>query len=128
MQANYSGLRAARRTAEEQAAAYQEAIDILTDQVPMSEGQRETVGLLGRLVYDWEVEHEEPITATPQEIVASLLEAKGLPQSALVPAVFPNRHNVSSFLAGRRRLTYDRAAQLAAFFHVSPAVFFPRQS
>jgi HTH-type transcriptional regulator/antitoxin HigA len=112
-------------TSEGQAEAYRAAIDELTDHVPLSEGQREMVGLLGQLVHAWESEHEEPITATPQEIVASLLEANGLPQSALVPEVFANRHNASEFLAGRRGISYRRAAKLAAFFHVSPAVFFP---
>ena len=93
----------------------------------MSAGQREIVGLLGQLVYDWEEEHEEPITATPQEMVRFLLEQNGLPQMALVPDVFPTRQNVSEFLAGRRRLSYDRAAKLAAFFHLSPAAFYPAQ-
>jgi antitoxin component HigA of HigAB toxin-antitoxin module len=49
----------------------------------------------------------------------------GLPQAALVPDVFPNRQNVSAFLAGRRRLTYDRAVKLGAFFNLPPAVFYP---
>ena len=56
-------------TSEEQAEAYRRVVDVLTDQSPMSEGQRDMVGLLGQLVYDWESEHEEPLTATPQEIV-----------------------------------------------------------
>jgi hypothetical protein len=38
-----------------------ELIDILTDLPRLSEGQREFVGLLGQLLYDWEAEHEEPI-------------------------------------------------------------------
>jgi HTH-type transcriptional regulator/antitoxin HigA len=113
---------------EEQAEMYRHAIDVLTDQVPMSDGQREMVGLLGQLVHDWEAEHEEPISATPQEVVASLLEENGLPQSALVPDVFANRHNVSEFLAGRRSISYQRAAKLADFFHVSPAALYPRAS
>jgi HTH-type transcriptional regulator/antitoxin HigA len=112
-------------TSEEQAERYRNAIDVLTDLRPMSDGQREMVGLLGQLVYDWESEQEEPITATPQEIVASLLEENGLPQNALVPDVFPNRHNVSEFLAGRRGISYDRASRLAHFFHVSPSLFYP---
>lgn len=115
-------------TSEDQAETYRDAIDVLTDQRPMSEGQREMVGLLGQLVYDWESKHEEPIAATPQEIVASLLEENELPHSALVPDVFPNRHNVSEFFAGRRGISYERTARLARFFHVSPAVFYPPRS
>jgi HTH-type transcriptional regulator / antitoxin HigA len=114
-------------TSEEQADNYLEAIDTLTDLPDMSAGQREMVGLLGQLVYDWEEEHEEPITATPAEMVRFLLESNNLPQAALVPDVFPNRHNVSDFLAGKRGISYGRAAKLAAFFHLSPATFYPAQ-
>lgn len=112
---------------ETQADRYLAVIDIFTDLPNMSVGQREMVALLGQLVYDWEVEHEEPIVATPAEIVRFLLEENNLPHSALVPNVFPNRQNVSEFLSGKRRLSYDRAAKLAAFFHLSPAIFYPEQ-
>jgi HTH-type transcriptional regulator / antitoxin HigA len=114
-------------TSERQASRYLDVIDTLTDLPEMSAGQREIVALLGQLVYDWEEEHEEPITATPAEMVRFLLEENDLPQSALVPEVFPNRQNVSEFLAGKRRISYDRAAKLAAFFHLSPATFYPVQ-
>jgi HTH-type transcriptional regulator/antitoxin HigA len=114
-------------TSEEQAEAYRELIDILTDRT-MSDGQRDMVGLLGRLVADWEEEHEGPIAVTPQDVVRFLLEENGLPQSALVPSVFPTRPGVSAFLSGRRPLTYDRAAKLAAFFNLSPAAFYPRRA
>jgi HTH-type transcriptional regulator/antitoxin HigA len=112
---------------EEQADRYLKAIDSLTDLRDMSVGQREMVGLLGQLVYDWEQEHEEPITATPADLVRFLLKENNLAQSALVPDVFANRQNVSEFLSGKRRISYDRAAKLAAFFHLSPAAFFPRR-
>lgn len=108
-----------------QADQYLKAINTLTDLHEMSAGQLDAVRLLGRLVAQWEEEREEPITATPQEKVRHLLEENGLSQAALVPDVFPNRQNVSAFLAGRRRLTYDRAVKLGAFFHLPPAAFYP---
>jgi HTH-type transcriptional regulator / antitoxin HigA len=108
-----------------QADQYLKAINSLTDLHEMSAGQLDAVRLLGRLVAQWEEEREEPITATPQEKVRHLLEENGLSQAALVPDVFPNRQNVSAFLAGRRRLTYDRAVKLGAFFHLPPAAFYP---
>lgn len=111
-------------TSQQQADEYLAVIDTLTNH-PMSEGRREMVGLLGQLVHDWEQKHEEPITATPQEVVRFLLQENGLPQSALVPEVFANRHHVSAFLAGKRALTYDRAAKLGAYFHLSPGAFYP---
>jgi hypothetical protein len=39
--------------------------------------------------------------------------------------VFPSAPAVSDFLAGRRPLNYERVDKLAAFFHVSPALFCP---
>lgn len=110
---------------QEQAGQYLEAIDTLTGLREMSEGQRDEVRLLGRLVGEWEEKCEEPIAATPQERVRHLLEENGLSQAAPVPDVFPNRQKVSAFLAGWRRLTYDRAVKLGAFFHLPPAAFFP---
>lgn len=109
----------------QEAEATGKLIDVLTDLPQLSEGQREFAALLGQLLYDWEAEHEEPIEASPQEIVRSLLEDNGLRQVDLVGPVFPTRSAVSDFLAGRRPLSYERAGKLAEFFHVSPAVFYP---
>jgi HTH-type transcriptional regulator/antitoxin HigA len=100
-------------------------IETLTDLSQLSEGQREFVGLLGQLLYDWESEYEEPIEVSPGEIVHSLLEDNGLRQVDLVGPVFPSAPAVSDFLAGRRPLSYERVDKLAAFFHVSPALFYP---
>ena len=110
---------------EEEAERFHVVVDALTDLPHPSEGQREFVGLLGQLLYDWESSHEEPIEATPTEIVSSLLEDNGLRQVDLVGPVFPTRSAVSDFLAGRRPLSYERVLKLAEFFHISPAVFFP---
>jgi HTH-type transcriptional regulator / antitoxin HigA len=112
---------------EKEARIAGELIDTLTDLPRLSDGQREFVGLLGQLVYDWEMEHEEPIDVSPQEVVRSLLDDNGLRQADLVGPVFPSRSAVSDFLAGRRSLSYERAGKLAVFFHVSPAVFYPER-
>jgi HTH-type transcriptional regulator/antitoxin HigA len=109
---------------EAQAESYRDAIDVLTSRPGMSDGQREMVGLLAQLVYDWEEETEEPITGTPAGVVQLLLDDRGLRQRDLVPDVFPTESSVSDFLAGRRPLSYDRVRNLATFFGVSPAVFF----
>lgn len=115
---------------EEQADTYRGAIDVLTNCRHMSEGQREMVGLLGQLVYEWESEREAPITADPTQVVATLLEANGLSQTALVGPVFPNRQVASATLSGHRRITYERAVKLGKFFHISPSAFYapPEQS
>lgn len=109
----------------EEAEAASGLVDRLTDLPSLSEGQREFLGLLGQLLYDWESEREEPVEASPQEIVRSLLEDNELRQADLVGPVFPTRSAVSDFLADRRPLSYDRVGKLAAFFHVSPSLFYP---
>jgi HTH-type transcriptional regulator/antitoxin HigA len=111
-------------TSWEEAEAANAVIDALTDLRHLSEDQRDFIGLLGQLVYDWESTHDEPMVLTPSEKVRCLLEDAGLRQQDLVGPVFPTRSAVSDFLAGRRPITYDRVEKLAAFFHVSPAAFF----
>jgi HTH-type transcriptional regulator / antitoxin HigA len=100
-------------------------IDRLTDLPKLSGGQQEFVGLLGQLLFEWESVNEEPIEASPQEIVHSLVEDNGLRQVDLVGPVFPSAGAISDFLAGRRPLSYQRVGKLANFFRVSPAVFYP---
>jgi HTH-type transcriptional regulator / antitoxin HigA len=110
---------------ERQARQASEIIDSLTDLPHISTAQRDFIGLLGELLHDWESNNEEPLEASPQEVVRSLMDDNKLRQADLVGPVFPSRPAVSHFLAGRRPLSYDRVGKLAAFFHVSPAVFYP---
>jgi HTH-type transcriptional regulator / antitoxin HigA len=110
---------------EEDAALMNDVVDLLTDRPHLSDDQREFIGLLGQLIYDWESEHEAPIDVSPQEVVSSLLLENGLRQVDLVGPVFPSPSTVSDFLHNRRALSYERVTKLAAFFRVSPALFYP---
>ena len=110
---------------EVDAAAMNDIVDLLTDRPQLSEDQRDFIGLLAQLIHDWESEHESSIEASPAEVVSSLLEENGLRQVDLVGPVFPSPSTVSDFLHNRRPLSYERVMKLAAFFHVSPAVFYP---
>jgi HTH-type transcriptional regulator/antitoxin HigA len=109
---------------EEEAEAYLDVIDALTDLRRMSKGQHVFLGLLSQLVYDWEQEHEPPIEVAPRDVVRYLLESRGLRQADLIGPVFATRSGVSDFLSGRRPLSYERVQRLARFFRVSPALFF----
>jgi HTH-type transcriptional regulator/antitoxin HigA len=110
---------------EVDAAAMNDIVDLLTDRPQLSDDQRDFIGLLAQLIHDWESEHESSIEASPAEVVSSLLEENGLRQVDLVGPVFPSPPTVSDFLHNRRPLSYERVMKLAAFFHVSPAVFYP---
>jgi HTH-type transcriptional regulator/antitoxin HigA len=63
------------------------------------------------------------IPCFPDWLKALLVEF-GLRQKDLVP-IFKTESIVSEVLNGRRNLTVEHIQQLAVFFHISPAVFFP---
>ncbi len=78
--------------------------------------------LLVRLVHDFEQE-EYPIPARPpHEVVAFLLEQRGLKPSDLWP-VLESKGRVSEILSGKRGISKEQAKRLAAFFHVGVQLF-----
>jgi HTH-type transcriptional regulator/antitoxin HigA len=89
-----------------------------------SSAQDEYLDLLGNLVRDWERDHVEIPPVSGVELVRFLLDQRGLPDGALTP-IFGARSIVSEVLAGKRALQAKHIQQLAAFFSVSPASFFP---
>jgi len=101
-------------------------IDALTDLPELTEGQRDFVALLVHLLTEWEEEHYGPVEIAPHELVKNLLEDNDVPPTALVGPVFPNQATVSAFLAGQRPPSYESVQKLAAFFHISPAAFYPQ--
>jgi HTH-type transcriptional regulator/antitoxin HigA len=80
--------------------------------------------LLSTLVQEWETTHAEIPSVPAVEVVKFLCEMHGVPQRALVP-IFGTPSIVSEVLAGKRELKRKHIEGLAAFFHVSPAAFFP---
>ncbi|HEY9299418.1 MAG TPA: transcriptional regulator, partial [Phormidium sp.] len=58
------------------------------------------------------------------ELLKVLIEEFVLRQKDLVP-IFKTESIVSDVLSGKRQLTTRHIEELAKFFHVSPAVFFP---
>jgi HTH-type transcriptional regulator/antitoxin HigA len=78
--------------------------------------------LLIDLVHDFE-EKQYPLPCSPpHQIVAFLLEQRGLKPSALWP-VIGSKGRVSEILSGNRAISKDQAKKLTAFFHVSVDLF-----
>ena len=78
--------------------------------------------LLTDLVHDFE-ERAYPIPKSePHEMVAFLLEQRGLAPKDLWPVV-GSKSRVSEILAGKRALTKEQAKKLAEFFHVGVDLF-----
>jgi HTH-type transcriptional regulator / antitoxin HigA len=109
---------------EDEADRIRTTLDVLMDKEEPTEAEWEMMALLGDVLSVWEQNtyHPEPISVP--EKIRSLLEAHNAPQKALVGPVFTTESVVSDVLHGRRRLNYEQVGRLAAFFHVSPALFY----
>lgn len=83
--------------------------------------------MLGALVYEYEQQQEPIPDIYGVELLKSLIEDNELRQKDLV-SIFKTESIVSDILNGKRELTKRHIEELAQFFHVSPAVFFPRNS
>ena len=94
----------------------------------MDKGDRRTseedaaLELMVRLVKDYEDERHPLPDPTPHQMLAYLMEKRGLRQADLVP-IFKSRGYVSDVINGRRAISKGHIKQLAEFFHVSADVF-----
>ncbi|MDP2996384.1 MAG: helix-turn-helix domain-containing protein [Bryobacterales bacterium] len=78
--------------------------------------------LMVRLIQDYEREHHPLADPSPSEMLAYLMEKRGLRQVDLVP-IIKSRGYVSDIINGKRAISKAHARQLAEFFKVSTDVF-----
>ncbi|MGA3027675.1 MAG: transcriptional regulator [Bryobacteraceae bacterium] len=78
--------------------------------------------LLVDLVHDFEEQRYPLPSSPPHQMVAFLLEQRGLKASALWP-VLGSKGRVSEVLSGKRGVSKEQARKLAAFFHVGVDLF-----
>ncbi|MBI4902335.1 MAG: helix-turn-helix domain-containing protein [Acidobacteria bacterium] len=78
--------------------------------------------LMVRLIKDYEEEHHPLPDPSPHEMLAYLMEKRGLKQADLVP-IFQSRGYVSDVINGKRAISKAHAKELADFFKVSADVF-----
>jgi len=102
-------------------------IDKLLDQGKLSQDEKDYLNVLGALVYEYEQQQEPIPDIYGVELLKSLIEDNELRQKDLV-SIFKTESIVSDILNGKRELTKRHIEELAEFFHISPAVFFPRNS
>ena len=94
----------------------------------MDRGERRTIeedaalDLMVRLVQDYDREHHPLADPSPNEMLAYLMEKRGLRQVDLVP-IIKSRGYVSDIINGRRAISKAHAKQLAEFFKVSADLF-----
>lgn len=98
-------------------------IDGLVDKTTRSVAEDAYLGALTDLVETYENARVVFPPQTGVDALRSLIEENGLKQEDLVP-VFGTQSIVSEVLSGKRKLTVKHIEKLAAYFHVSPVVFF----
>jgi HTH-type transcriptional regulator/antitoxin HigA len=111
-------------TSDQELANTQQVIDSLLDQSILSQDESDYLNVLGTLVYEYEESQESIPDIYGVELLKALLSEFGLKQKSLVP-IFKTESIVSEVLNGKRQLTMRHIQELAEFFSVSPAVFFP---
>ena len=102
--------------------ATQAVIDRLLDAKSLTSEEKDYLNLLGMLVYEYEEKHVTIPDLQGVELLKALIEELDLKQKDLVP-IFKTESIVSAVLSGQRQFTVEHIEKLAAFFHVSPAVF-----
>lgn len=112
---------------EEELDATQAVIDQLLDKPELTPDEVDYLDLLGTLVYDYEQQQDPMPDIYGVELLKVLIEERGLKQKELVP-IFKTESIVSDILRGNRQLTTRHIQELSAYFHLSPAVFFPAVS
>ncbi len=98
-------------------------LDRLLDRPNLGRDERDYLDVLSSLVERFE-ESRHPVPAsTDAELLAHLLEARGVTQAEVARDTGIAESTVSAALKGTRALTRQHIARLAAYFRVSPAAF-----
>ncbi len=100
------------------------AIDVMLDLPDRSEAQETYLSALTDLVETYETAHVVFPPRTGLDALRFLMESNSLKQEDFV-SIFGTKSIVSEVLNERRerKLTLEHVKKLAAYFHVSPAVF-----
>jgi HTH-type transcriptional regulator / antitoxin HigA len=112
-------------TSDEQLDEYTNALIELEEQRDLTTEDRKYARMLAALIEKYENEHYPIAAATPQEVLAELIEQNRLRQRDLVP-LLGTESVVSEIVNGKRALSKTNIEKLSQRFRVSPAVFFPQ--
>lgn len=98
-------------------------IERLMKRPKLSAAENDLLELMIHLVGQYEESIDPTPDVAPERMLAHLIEAKAVSQSAVAKATGIPRSTISAVLAGRRQISKANIAKLADYFHVSPAVF-----
>lgn len=113
---------------DQQLQAVQTRIDALIDlERELTLDETDYLDILGTLVWEYEQTLETIPDIYGVDLLKVLVEDRGLRQKDLVP-IFKAESIISDIFKGRRQLTARHIQELAEYFSVSPAAFFPLNS
>lgn len=111
---------------EPQYRAALELLEVLWDVIP--EGAETPYDTLFNGLVDhieaYETAHYPIPEASPDKLLAFLLEQKGVTQKAVEAATGIHQSNLSQIMNGKRKLTGEQIKSLAAYFNVEVSAFF----
>ncbi len=109
---------------DEQLEATQAQIYRLLDKNELTSEELDYLDVLGVLVFEYEQAQDSIPDIYGVELLRVLIQERQLRQKDLVP-IFKTESISSDILSGKRQLTVRHIQELAQFFNISPAVFFP---
>jgi HTH-type transcriptional regulator / antitoxin HigA len=121
--------RITRPTTETEFARLLELLDSITDRMdargdnPSNSPLTPLFELALEYVSAWEREHEEPIQASPREVLEELMRERNISQKDLERAGVAKQALLSVVLSGKREISLELARKLATFFKVSVEMF-----
>ena len=90
-----------------------------------SRAEGELIAVLSTLIESYEVDRIPRQKPTPAEILAHLIDAKQVTKAEVARIAKIPRSTITNVVSGRRQISKENVAKLAAYFHVDPSVFLP---
>jgi HTH-type transcriptional regulator/antitoxin HigA len=100
-----------------------EIVDDLTDREELRQSEKDYLDVLSDLIERYEEEAYPIDPVSDAEMLAHLIEAKGVTQAKLAADTRIAESTISEVLAGKRTLNRSQIGRLARYFNVGPTVF-----
>ena len=111
------------RTQREYELACRQIARLMSGGPELPQAESELLEILSLLVAQYESAEHSIRDASPAEMLAFLIDARGVSNAAVARETRIPRSVITDILAGRRGVSTANVAKLAKYFHVSPAVF-----
>ena len=111
------------RTQRDYEQACRQIAKLMSGGPELPQAESELLEILSLLVAQYESTEHSIRDASPAEMLAFLLDARGVSNAAVARETGIPRSVITDILAGRRNVSTANVAKLAKYFHLSPAVF-----